>query len=133
MRLPDETEDPRLSINILPMIDVMFAILAFFILSSLFLTRAQGLPVDLPQAATSARQEQVDLTLTLTAAGDLYLNEKSVDLDKLPAEVKALLAPGQPALVTIRADQQTSHGQVVTVMDQLRTVEGLRLGISTQP
>lgn len=131
MHLPED-EDNRLSINIVPMIDVVFAILAFFILSTLYLTRAEGLPVDLPRAATATNQDQANLTLTITADGSLYLDQAAVSLETLAAEVKSRLAPGQPALVTIKADQQTSHGRVVAAMDSLRVIPGLRLGIATQ-
>lgn len=131
MRLPPE-EESRLSINIIPMIDVVFAILAFFILSMLYLTRAEGLPVDLPQAITATSQSEANLTLTITAAGDLYVGEDQVELETLAAEVKSRLAPDQPALVTVKADENASHGDVVVAMDKLRNIEGLRLGIATQ-
>lgn len=131
MRLPPD-EDSKLTINIVPMIDVVFAILAFFILSTLFLTRGEGLPVDLPSAVSSTQQDQTTLTLTITADGSLYLDQDLVKLTTLTAEVKSRLAPGQPALVTVNADESTSHGRVVAAMDQLRTIKGLRLGIATQ-
>lgn len=131
MNLPPD-EDSRLTINIVPMIDVVFAILAFFILSTLYLTRAEGLPVTLPTAATSVSQAEAALTLTITAQGDLYLGDDPVTLEALPADVQALVAPGQPAMVTVKADTATPHGQVVAAMDRIRNVEGVRLGIATQ-
>jgi biopolymer transport protein ExbD len=131
MRLPPE-EETRLTINIVPMIDVVFAMLAFFILSMLYLTRAEGLPVDLPQAVTATSQAEANLTLTITASGNLYLDQEPVRLETLAAEVKARLSPDQPALVTVNADELAAHGKVVAAMDQLRGIEGLRLGIATQ-
>ena len=83
MRLPEDSEITRSGVNILPMIDVIFAILAFFILSTLYLTRAEGLPIE------------------------------------------------RPILVTIRADELSSHGDVVAARDQLRSVNNVRLGIAT--
>jgi len=130
MRLPEDTETNRFSVNILPMIDVIFAILAFFILSTLYLTRAEGLPVSLPKAVTATPQNQVDVTLTITSSGELYLDRVPVGLDELAEEVRSL-APNQPILVTIRADETTDHGRVVEAMDQLRTVEQVSLGIAT--
>ncbi|MBE9070750.1 biopolymer transporter ExbD [Leptolyngbya cf. ectocarpi LEGE 11479] len=131
MQLPPD-EDPRLTINIVPMIDVVFAVLAFFILSTLYLTRAEGLPVTLPTATTAENQDEATLTLTITADGELYLGTQPVTLEALPADVQALIAPGQPALVTVRADAATPHGQVVAAMDRIRDLEGVRLGIATQ-
>ncbi|MEM1254393.1 MAG: biopolymer transporter ExbD [Cyanobacteria bacterium P01_H01_bin.21] len=131
MNLPPD-EESRLTINIVPMIDVVFAILAFFILSTLYLTRAEGLPVTLPTATTSISQDEAALTLTITADGELFLGDQPVSLDVLPAEVQALVAPGQPTLVTVRADAATPHGQVVAAMDRIRSLENVRLGIATQ-
>ena len=132
MRLPDDNEINRPSVNILPMIDVIFAILAFFILSTLYLTKAEGFPVNLPQAVTASPQDQVDVTLVITAAGDLFLGDRPVQLEELADAVQAI-APTAPVLVTIRADEATAHGRVVAAMDQLRTIDRVRLGIATRP
>ena len=130
MRLPEDHEVSRPSVNILPMIDIIFAILAFFILSTLYLTKAEGLPVNLPQAVTATPQNQIDVTMTITPDGAMFLGDRAVALSELAAEVRSLSA-GQPTLVTIRADEATPHGRVVAAMDQLRTVDGVRLGIAT--
>ncbi len=130
MRLPEEVDSQRSGVNILPMIDVIFAILAFFVLSTLYLTKAEGLPVNLPQAVTATPQNQVSLTLTITPEGDLFLDEKAITLEDLAGAVRAI-APAQPIMITIRADETTRHGSVVAAMDQLRQVEGLRIGIAT--
>jgi len=130
MRLPEDADLQRPSVNILPMIDVIFAILAFFILSTLYLTKAEGLPVNLPSAITATPQNQTDVTLTITPNGDLFIGEEAVDLTALADRVEAL-APEGPILVTIRADEITDHGRVVAAMDQLRQLERVRLGIAT--
>jgi len=130
MRLPDDNEINRPSVNILPMIDVIFAILAFFILSTLYLTRAEGLPVNLPQAVTATPQDQIDITLVITPEGNLFLGDEAVALEELADEVRAI-APTNSILVTIRADESTSHGRVVAAMDQLRAIDRVRLGIAT--
>ena len=130
MRLPEDTDIQRPSVNILPMIDVIFAILAFFILSTLYLTRAEGLPVNLPQAVTSTPRSQTDITLSIAANGDLFIDERFVTLAELSRSV-SVLASDSPVVVTIRADEATAHGDVVAAMDALRQVEGVRLAIAT--
>lgn len=130
MRLPPDTENARTGVNILPMIDVIFAILAFFILSTLYLTRSEGLPINLPQSVTSAPIDQVDVTLTITSDGGLFLDDTAVSLDALEEEVRAI-ASNTPIKVTIRADESISHGRVVAAMDQLRKVEQVQMGIAT--
>ncbi|MBW4643437.1 MAG: biopolymer transporter ExbD [Goleter apudmare HA4340-LM2] len=132
MRLPDEADIPT-QINIVPMIDVIFAILTFFIMSTLFLTRSEGLPVNLPKAAT-AKQQQVPTKITITVGeqGDISLNRQPVAVDALTQQLRALVGTNGEALVIINADEKVGHGQVVAVMDQVRQVEGAKLAIATQ-
>ena len=132
MHLPEEQEE-SFQINIVPMIDVIFAILAFFILSTLFLTRAEGLPVNLPKAVTAEQQQSADFTVTINDRGEIFLNRQSIQLETLEAAIQSQLEPGQQALITINADERINHGRVVAVMDELRTIEGARLGIATKP
>jgi biopolymer transport protein ExbD len=132
MRLQDEPEIP-VQINILPMIDVIFAILTFFIMSTLFLTRSEGLPVNLPKAAT-AKQQQVPskITITVDEQGIVSLNRKPTTVDDLTAQVRALVGSNSEVLVIINADEKVGHGRVVAVMDRVRQVEGAKLAIATQ-
>ena len=132
MRLPEDPEK-SFQINIVPMIDVIFAILAFFILSTLFLTRAEGLPVNLPKAVTAEQQLQADFTVTINSQGEIFLNRQPVQLENLEAAVQAQMESEQQALITINADEGINHGRVVAVMDALRKIEGARLGIATKP
>ncbi|MEH1829349.1 biopolymer transporter ExbD [Nostoc sp. C052] len=132
MRLPDEPELP-LQINIVPMIDVIFAILTFFIMSTLFLTRSEGLPVNLPKAAT-AKQQQVPskITITVDEQGQVSLNRKPTTVDDLTAQVRTLVGSKPEVLVIINADEKVTHGKVVAVMDRVRQVAGAKLAIATQ-
>jgi biopolymer transport protein ExbD len=130
MRLPEDNETRHATVNILPMIDVIFAILTFFIMSTLYLTKEEGLPVNLPQAANVTSQEQAEVTLTITSEGEVFLGKRAIALSDLTQEVRKT-ASGGPLQVTIRADEATAHGKVVAVMDQLRQVEGVKMGIAT--
>jgi biopolymer transport protein ExbD len=131
MRLPSEPEPPP-QINIVPMIDVIFAILTFFIMSTLFLTRSQGLPVNLPGAVTAEQQLQRQLVVSIDAQGNLALDRQPIQLDALAVEVRSQLQSSNPPLVVINADTAVSHGQVVAVMDRLRNIPGIRMAIATQ-
>ncbi len=131
MRLPDEPEIPA-QINIVPMIDVIFAILTFFIMSTLFLTRSEGLPVNLPKAATAQSQRSTPIMVTLDKQGTLALNRQPIKLETLEGQVRALIAPNQEVVVVLNADEQVNHGQVIAVMDRLRRVKGATLAIATQ-
>ena len=132
MRLPDEADAPA-QINIVPMIDVIFAILTFFVMSTLFLTRQEGLPVNLPQASSAKKATQpAKVTLTVDKAGKLFLNKQPITLDKLEAGVKAKVEPERPLMVVLNADEGVNHGKIVAVMDKVRLVKGAKLAIATK-
>ena len=130
MQIPKESEK-NLEINIVPMIDVIFSILAFFIISTLFLTRSQGLPVDLPQAETAQQQSETEVTVTIQANGKITLNQEEISLKTIIPEVTKISQNSQETIVIVKADKAVTHGDVVNVMDRLRQVEGVKLAIAT--
>ena len=131
-KIRDENLDLPPQINIVPMIDVIFAILTFFIMATLFLTRSEGLSVNLPEATTAEIQQQSKISITIDAKGQVSLNRKQVEVNQLAVQLKALIKDNESALVVINADKKVEHGQVIGVMDKIRTVKGARLGIATQ-
>ena len=129
MRPISEAED-TFEINILPMIDVIFSILAFFIISSLFLTRSQGLPVDLPSAQTAEPKQSVQLNITIEPDGKLFLDRQPIALENLKGALIEKIAPDSESVVIINADTKVEHGTVVKVMDRLRQVPGVKMAIA---
>ncbi|EDX84382.1 transport energizing protein, ExbD/TolR family [Synechococcus sp. PCC 7335] len=132
MRVIDNEADEPLTINILPMIDVIFAILAFFIISTLFLTRSEGFSVDLPEAETAQSQTKVLVTVTIEQNGDISIDKEPVTLDQLAETVREKVGDHEGALVTVQADETIDYGRVIAVMDRVRRVEGTSLGMATQ-
>jgi biopolymer transport protein ExbD len=131
MRIPEENEVQG-EINIVPMIDAIFSILAFFIISSLTLIRSQGLPVNLPSAQTSQANQQEEINITIQEDGRAFLDGQLIDIPTIATEVRGLIPENQQAMVIINADEKVSHGIVVSVMDQLRQVQGATLAIATK-
>jgi biopolymer transport protein ExbD len=131
MHLPEDPELP-VQINIVPMIDVVFAVLAFFIVSSLFLTRNEGLPVTLPGAETAEAQAQRQVVVTINAAGELSVGNRSVNEAQLLEAIQSLGTLTDGGLVVIRADQSVNYGRVVAVMDRLRSLPGVELAIASE-
>ena len=131
MRLPDEPDNiPQ--INIVPMIDVVFAILTFLIVSSLSLSKSEGLPVNLPKASTSQVQEPpAKVTVTIDAQGKLMVDKKLVNLDQIESRVRQVIGSNPNSLIVLNADKSVYHGNVVEVMDILRRIKGAKLGIAT--
>lgn len=129
--LPEEPEE-EFELNIVPMIDVIFAILTFFIISSLFLTRSESLPVNLPKAASAETQARTRIAVSIQASGEIALNRDAIALSDLQTGVRNLMGETQESIIVINADEAVSHGRVVAVMDELRQIEGATLGIATQ-
>ena len=131
MRLPDEP-DSIPQINIVPLIDVTFAILTFFIVSSLSLSKSEGLPVNLPKASTSQVQDSpAKITVTLDAQGKFMVDKKLVSLEQIESTVRQVMGSNPSALIVLNADKSVNHGNVVEVMDILRRIKGAKLGIAT--
>lgn len=130
-RVIDEPDLPP-QINIVPMIDVIFAILTFFIVGSISLTRSEGLPVNLPSASTAKSQPSTKITVSIKPDGEIALNRKPIKLEALEQAVRSLVEPNSEPLVIVNADKKVDHGQVVSVMDRLRQVKGAKLAIATQ-
>lgn len=129
MRPINEAED-QFEINILPMIDVIFSILAFFIISTLFLTRSQGLPVDLPSAQTVEPKQSVQMNITIKSDGKMFLDRQPIGLGKLQGVLAEKVDPNSESVVIINADEKVEHGTVVKVMDRLRQVPGVKMAIA---
>ena len=131
MNIPNEPEN-TLTVNIVPMIDVIFSILAFFIVSTLFLTRSQAIDVNLPQASTARLEQQTQITVTIESNGNIALNRQKIALENLQPSVRKLIKSTNRSLVIINADRAVSHGQVIEVMDRLRQLEGVKLAIAVE-
>tara|TARA_B100000945_G_scaffold53002_1_gene38398 strand:- start:444 stop:848 length:405 start_codon:yes stop_codon:yes gene_type:complete len=117
-------------IDILPMIDIIFAILSFLIISSLYLTRVDTILVDLPKASNSIRQNNNFVNISIDKAGNLFINKKRIQLNDLKVKVIDLTDKGKNLFV-VNADKNISHGYVISVLDVLRSIDGLKLAIST--
>jgi biopolymer transport protein ExbD len=106
-------------IEIIPMIDVMFFLLATFMLASLSLQNLHSLAVDLPRGKAQPMQAQHPVTLTVTRAGDIVLNETPVTLETLAPTLQQMLA-GPDSNVIVAADSAAPNGIVVQAMLRAR-------------
>ena len=119
MKLRSAHKRRRGRIEIIPMIDVMFFLLATFMLASLTMQNLHSLRVDLPQGNATPLAVSKSVTLTVTAAGDLLLDRIPVTLDTLAAALKPLLGP-EGRTVVVAADRAAPNGTVVEAMLQAR-------------
>jgi biopolymer transport protein ExbD len=119
MKLRSSRRRRRGRIEIIPMIDVMFFLLATFMLASLTMQNLHSLRVDLPKGTAAPLTAAKSVTLTVTATGDLLLNTVPVTLDTLAAALKPLLDSMGPTVV-VAADRSAPNGTVVEAMLQAR-------------
>ena len=116
-------------IDILPMIDIIFSILAFLIISSLYLTRVETVSVELPKASNSITQNKKFVNISIDKGGNLFLNKNRIKLQDIKDKV-VNLTNENTNLVVLNADENVSHGYVISVLDVLRSIDGLKLAIS---
>jgi biopolymer transport protein ExbD len=124
--------EPPAQINILPMIDVTFSILAFFIMSTLFMTKLETLSVNLPKAKNAQPQLSAKASLTINERGDLFLNRQPVAQPQLIEAIKKIQPPDQPLTLVLNADRAINYGSAVEVLDQVRQIPGVRVAIATR-
>ena len=124
-----EDIDNKNKIDILPMIDIIFSILAFLIISSLYLTRVETISVDLPKASNSIKQNNKFVNISIDKSGNLFINKIRTELQDLKVKLVNLTNENKN-LVVLNADENVSHGYVISVLDVLRSIDGLKLAIS---
>lgn len=125
-------EERNNQINILPMIDIIFVILSFFIVSSLYLVKLEIIPVNLPNADTSNQEKESVIVITLNLENKLYVDEKLIDINLLKNEIISKINTSKNKKVVIRADKEIEYGKVISVLDILRKVKDLKIGVSTE-
>ena len=132
MRIPRKASE-KARIEIIPMIDVIFFLLVFFMVSTLSMTINRGLPVNLPTAATSQKEMRDNVSLTVMQDGKIFLNREPVTLQDMGPRVKAALAADPRLAVVINADGQVLHSTVVDILDELRQagVSGLAIAVKS--
>ena len=119
MKLRRSRQFRRGRIEIIPMIDVMFFLLATFMLASLSLQNLHSLPVNLPQGKAAPMQAKTPVTLTITKGSAILIDSTPVTLDNLAGTLRPLLK-GMNGQVIVAADSAAPEGVVVQAMLQAR-------------
>ena len=125
-------EEDNSQINILPMIDIIFVILSFFIVSSLYLVKLETIPVNLPSAETSTQEKDSLIIVTLNLENNVFIDEKFIDISRLENEIRSKLKTSKNKKVILRADKAINYGQVISILDILRKIENIKIGVSTE-
>ena len=126
-----ESNESENEINILPMIDIIFAILSFFIVSSLYLTKVDSIKVNLPKSSTAERENNKTQIISVDSNEKIYYESKLISLDNLSLLIRKNLEVFEEPVIILRADAVVKHGFIVNLLDELRKIENLKIGIST--
>ena len=111
-----------------PLIDCIFQLLIFFMLSSTFLTPA--IKLSLPTATADASQQNPELLITLDSTGQVYLNTKLVAMSELSSVLQQRLAESKEKVVTIRGDKGMQYEYFVTALDAAKRAGAIHVNIS---
>ena len=126
-------EARRARIEIVPMIDVVFFLLVFFMMASLSMAVYSGLPVNLPHAATGHVAPSETASVTVDREGHAYLNREPVAVADLEPRLRPMLQSNPALAIVINADGDASHRYVVAVLDALRLAGVSRMAIAVAP
>jgi len=130
MRFRRAVERKEAAFDLMPLIDVVFLLIIFFMLTTSFRTIFQGIKVDLPTTTTKQEKIEQNIIITITKDNVLYLDKTRVTTSNLVSLLKKKLG-GKKGLVMINADKLVRHGKVVEIMDLAKQAGADRVGILT--
>ncbi len=119
-------------INVTPLVDVMLVLLVIFMVTAPMIQ--QGVNVELPAAAAGpVEPDPSALVVSVTAGGEVYLNDTAIAVDTLVTRLEAILEEKPGQVVYVRGDDQASYGQVVAVIAAIKRGGVAKLGLITEP
>ena len=126
VREQDETE-----VNVTPMLDVVFIMLIFFIVTASFVKEA-GIDVNRPDAATAERKERGNILVAISENGQIWINKRQVDPRAVRANIERMHAENPQGSVVIQADRNSKNGLLVQVMDAARLAGVYEVSIAAE-
>ncbi len=106
-------------INMTPMLDVVFILLIFFIVTASFVKEA-GIEVNRPEAATAVKKERANILVAISDKGEIWINKRRVDVRTVQANIERLKAENPQGTVVIQADKKATTDVLIKVMDSAR-------------
>ncbi len=132
MKFKRKTALEKGRLDIAPLVDVVLLLIIFFMLTSSFITPS-GLRIDLPSASAIEPQEREHLTVAISEAGEIFIDERPVSPEDLRDRLAAALAAFPGRTLILEADRQSRHGTVVRVMSLARELGWEKMAIAAQP
>ena len=132
--IPSPRSRRRARIEIIPLIDIIFFLLATFVMVSLSMVKNRAIPVNLPGASAAKREDAQDFsTISIDATGALYFNKQPVDAAGLEGDLKQVLAGNPDPRVFIHGDASAAFGRAISVLDEVRSLGITKVANETQP
>ena len=131
MRLRSLRTTSKPKLMIIPMIDIIFFLLVFFMMSMLTMVVQKSVPIQLPQAVASKVDLQRKIPITVTNNGQIYVETQPVTLDQMIRYLQAEQAKGGDMVVILRGDAKAEYGAFVPVLDTLKQMGIVKVSIAT--
>jgi len=122
----------RARIEIIPMIDVIFFLLVFFMVSSLAMTKINSLPVALPKTSSSPESLKRNVVLTIKKNGLIYINKAPATLTSMGSLLAYEMRDNPQEVVVVNADEGANYGLVVQAMDRARQIGVRKFALATE-
>ena len=126
-----QDQDEKEDIDMTPMLDVVFILLIFFIVTASFVKEA-GIDVNRPEAATAVKKERANILVAISDKGDIWINKRKVDVRSVQANIERLKAENPQGTVVIQADQKSTTDTLIKVMDSARAAGVYDVSIAAQ-
>lgn len=130
MRLRDRRSFAKPEVMIIPMIDIMFFLLVFFMISTLYMVNLKTVDVNMPQAQHAQTQMNVTYLVTMKKDGTLYLEDKPIEEAALIKSAKEENRQNSHFAIVVRADEGIDYGKVVELLDHFRAAGISRFGLA---
>ena len=124
-------EEEEAEINITPMLDVVFIMLIFFIVTASFVKEA-GIEVNRPEATTAVKKERANILIAISDKGEIWINKRRIDVRAVQANVERLKAENPQGTVVIQADKKATTDVLIKVMDASRAAGVYDVSIAAQ-
>lgn len=126
-----QDQDEKEEIDMTPMLDVVFILLIFFIVTASFVKEA-GIDVNRPEAATAVKKERANILVAISDKGDIWINKRKVDIRSVQANIERLKAENPQGTVVIQADKKSTTETLIKVMDSARAAGVYDVSIAAQ-
>jgi len=132
MRRRRSRNEEESEVNMTPMLDVVFIMLIFFIVTASFV-KESGIDISRPNAATAERKERGNILIAITETGQIWIDKRQVDVRAVRANIERLHAENPQGAVVIQADRESRNHLLVSVMDAARLAGVYNVSIAAEP